>query len=83
MLDIGIDFGSTYTTVSVYRQETGSPEAHWARGNNPSGKPGSGTRPNKYGPRMTPVANSPRTEGILTREARRPMPWEANNTTPN
>lgn len=27
MLDIGIDFGSTYTTVSVYRQETGSPEA--------------------------------------------------------
>ena len=27
MLCVGIDFGSTYTTVSIYREESGSPEA--------------------------------------------------------
>ena len=27
MLCVGIDFGSTYTTVSIYREETGVPEA--------------------------------------------------------
>ena len=27
MLCVGIDFGSTYTTVSIYREKSGSPEA--------------------------------------------------------
>lgn len=31
MLCIGVDFGSTYTTVSVYQEETGKLEAQIGR----------------------------------------------------